>query len=152
MNYFVITNIRTLSELLDKSKEHKRPNTDYPFLAVHSALMKSERTEAARLVDYGVLNLVELENSEDETCWLYCNNESSINFNELMAIRYAMVNGYTLLTDNPVIASVAKKHGVNVATSYDVVMSLNSYKKLTSLKVSIKKSLVNQLSKAAVLL
>lgn len=115
----VFSEIGILSKLVVRANERGVNLGDCHFHAVFSALSPRERRDARELELFGILHLDELTSGED-TLWLACNQTPSVTMNELMAIRYAMLKGFVLLTNNIVLAKVAKKLGANVLDVNDI--------------------------------
>lgn len=135
----VITDITILSKLVFKACELGIDLAEYQFYAVQSALTKPERREAIELERMGILHLDELPDSEEETLWLYNNYHSSIGSKELMAIRYAIINKHILLTNNPIIADIAKHHGVRMLDVNDIKKKTNPVEWFWSQHVQLRK-------------
>lgn len=123
----VITDITILSKLVDKASERSVDLAGYCFCAVQSALTKAEQPEAQELERMGILHFDELPDSEEETQWLCDNYDPSVCVNELMAIRYAMVNKCNLLVNSPIIASVARFHDVGLLFVNDIKKQTNHW-------------------------
>lgn len=115
----VVSEISILSKLVEKANERGVNLGDFHFHAVFSALPTHELCEACELELFGILHLEEL-NMEEDTFWICTNQSLSLTMNELMAIRYAMIKGFILLTHNTVLASIAKKLGVSVLDVNDI--------------------------------
>ena len=119
MMNIVFSEIAILSKLVERANERGIDLGNFHFHAVHSALSTHEQREAHELELFGILHLDELT-SEEDTFWLYCNQTSSLTMNELMAIRYAIQKGFVLLTNNSVLANMAKKLGASVLDVNDI--------------------------------
>lgn len=122
-----ITDITILSKLVVKASERDVDLAEFKFYAVQSALSKTEWHEAMELERMGILTLDELPNSAEETLWLCNNYHPSIEARELMAIRYAMINKHTLLTNSPIIAGVAKQLNARMLDVNDIKKQTNHW-------------------------
>lgn len=116
----VIHEIDILMNIVEKASEHCVDLADFQFHVVLSALSPAEQPVAREFSHFGILHLGDLTESEEETLWLCNNYNPSLSYSELSAIRYAMSNKLTLLTNNRIIADAAKKHGVKVYYIEDI--------------------------------
>lgn len=97
------------------------------FYAIRSTLDKEQQEEAEGLVEMGALSFVELPENDEVTAWLYEHYSPEINYNELCVIKYAILNDFTILTNDEVLMRVAKSFGAKALNRTTLMEQADDY-------------------------
>ncbi len=127
MHSIIIADLGILSGLegfLDNSNIEFLGGT---FYAIRSTLDKEQQEEAKDLVEMGALSFVELPKDGEVTNWLYEHYTPEVSYNDLCIIKYAILNDFTVFTNDEVLTRVAKSLGAKTLNTVTLMEQADDY-------------------------
>lgn len=97
------------------------------FYAIHHTLDMEQRGEAIELEEMGVLSFVDLPEDDETTSWVYEHYTPEVGSNDLYVIRYAILNDFTILTNDEVMQRVAKSLGAKALNAATLMEQADDY-------------------------
>lgn len=100
---------------------------DGTFYAICSTLDKEQQEKANELERLGALSFAELPKDEEVTSWLYEHYTPEVGVNDLCVIKYALLNDFTILTNDEVMLRVAKSLGAKAMNTATLMEQADDY-------------------------